>query len=247
MIAAIAAVKNEEDIIEANIRHLFANGIDLIRISEGMSTDGTMDILSDLKRHDFKGHLEVLRDRSPIFFQKAVMNQLLGDVRRRDYEWVIPFDADEFVVTHTGRLVSEVLKEQTFNNKLFLRNYLHLDWDNRVNNESRWPKVIIRPRADAALTMGNHEAHGTGLEVGYFHADLHIRELQFRSFDHYCSKVALNLETLDRSLPLDHAAHYRVLEGLDRNALEEQWQLYQNQPTVPDPVPSSFRPTTVTS
>lgn len=244
MIAAVAAVKNEADIIEANIRHLLSQGVDLIRISDGMSTDGTQDILNTL-RSELGGQLEIIYDRNPIFHQAQIMNQLMYDVGPRGATWVIPFDADEFFYVEGGRTLAGGLHDAHLANKLWVPSILHLDWDRRVVNLHRWPKVIVRWSYGIKLTMGNHDVWGPPeSRLDQVHPGpigFSLRELQFRSFEHYCSKVALNLQTLDRSLPADHAAHYRALEGMDRDALEAQWQLYQSQPTVHDPVPSSSR------
>jgi hypothetical protein len=234
MIAAVAAVKDEADVIEVNIRHLFAHGIDLIRISDGMSTDGTADILEDLQG-EFGDRLEVLHAIYETFYQERTMNALAGSVGIAGADWIIPFDADEFFYPAIGGTIAEALDQvqQAFG-WLHVPSFKHLTWEQRFNVPGGMGKVVFRWKPGAHLTMGNHEVHNAG-EGQY--GVLELRELQFRGWDHFCAKVALNLRTLDRTLPEDKAVHYRVLEGLDQEEMEVRWREYQEQPVLFDPIP----------
>ena len=109
--------------------------------------------------------------------------------------------------------------------------------------EHRLHKVAFRQHPNLDLEMGNHDVHG-GPDT-FATGVLDLREWRFRSFEHFCRKVALNIETRDPALPENQAVQYRVLEGLDAQEMEERWQHYLSQPTVDDPVPSSFLPSIV--
>lgn len=241
MIAAVCACKNEADVIWANIKHLLANGVDLVRVSDGMSTDGTRDILEALRAQN-PGQVEIVEDFSPIFYQFEVMNSLVENVGQRGFEWVIPFDADEFIYGVNGGSIAEALNRQHNGvRSLLVHPWLHLDWDRKVidNPYGRLPKTIFRWTPGLVLERGNHGLQGMlpGLSDV-----VDLREYQFRSYDHFKTKVNQWLTAMDPTLPSYEGAHYKTLAGLSEQEMEMKWQEYQSQPTVHDPVPSSFLP-----
>jgi len=86
-------VKNEADIIEANIRTHTKFGVDHFVIMDNNSTDGTREILSKLQK-DFS---IVIIDEKGYYQQKRFMTQLAFEAKRRfKPDWIINSDADEF-------------------------------------------------------------------------------------------------------------------------------------------------------
>lgn len=95
-LVAVSVVKNEADIIEPFVRHTLA-WADAHLIFDHASTDGTREILAELKREglpirlftdDALGHLQHLR---VTYLQRLAARELGAD-------WILLLDADEFLV-----------------------------------------------------------------------------------------------------------------------------------------------------
>lgn len=235
MIAAVMTVKNEEDIIEANILHLLDNGVNAVRISDHSSTDGTFDVICDLSQR-FGNAIVGDINTDPLFHQARVMNELVADVAGQ-VDWVLPVDADEFVYATRGGTIRDALSACR-GDVVVMRPYLHLDWNRRIiGGENRLSKVAFRWRPGAGLKVGNHGVTGMDDAVHTLQC-LDLREIKFRSYEHFRSKVALNIATLGQFKPGD-ADHYRVMQGLTDQQMEAEWTEYIARPTVDDPIPSS--------
>jgi predicted SAM-dependent methyltransferase len=100
-LVAIAAVKNEVDVIEAFARHTLAFVNHLVILDNG-SRDGTLDVLRCLEKEFDSLHVE--EDPSLGKYQARHMTRLLHEhaLGRHRAEWVLPLDADEFVVVPPG-------------------------------------------------------------------------------------------------------------------------------------------------
>jgi hypothetical protein len=89
-------VRDEEDILDANLRAHLALGVDFFLLVDHKSTDGTPEIL---RRYQEAGFAEVTRDQSDVPFWKR--EDAATELARRaavDHgaDWVIHNDADEF-------------------------------------------------------------------------------------------------------------------------------------------------------
>jgi len=73
--------------------------------------------------------------------------------------------------------------------------YLHLDWDRRCTMP-RFDKMAFRWHPGAWLAMGAHSVNGYHGVVPATDV-LAIREIQFLSREHFMSKIAARLATLD--------------------------------------------------
>lgn len=97
---AIMTVKDEEDILEVNLRYHHAMGIDRFLILEDVSRDGTRGLLERLSR-------ELPIAWSPNgrgLDQGEGLTALARDAAREGADWVVPIDADEFWWSPGGRL-----------------------------------------------------------------------------------------------------------------------------------------------
>lgn len=87
-------VRDEEDILETNLRYHLAQGVDFIYALDHNSVDGTPDILRSFEQ---MGVLRMLREGGEVHDQAARMTRLARmayqDLRA---DWVINNDADEF-------------------------------------------------------------------------------------------------------------------------------------------------------
>ena len=100
-VMALLMVRDENDIIAANIRHHAAIGVDAFVIIDHGSIDGTYEILEALRRDGFDISLfRRDRDKKPDIGEWYAT--LLDEIRRRGGERSLQIDADEFWLPATG-------------------------------------------------------------------------------------------------------------------------------------------------
>ena len=104
-VAALMLVRDEADVLGANLAHHRALGIDDFWIVDNGSTDATGDILRKAARDD--ASIRWHRDDGP-FAQSEMTSALARDAHRAGADWVVAIDADEFWVTD-GRNLHAVL------------------------------------------------------------------------------------------------------------------------------------------
>ncbi len=103
-------VRDEEDIIEKNLRFHLNHGVDFIIATDNGSVDGTRDIL---KKYKNKGVLHLIDEKIQDFSQAEWVNRM-GNLAYEKYHADIIFhcDADEFWFPKSGNLKNEILKMQ---------------------------------------------------------------------------------------------------------------------------------------
>lgn len=181
-------VKNEADIIEANIQVHAALGVDAFVVMDHLSSDGTREKLAVLAE---TYELHILDQRDPVYRQSQWMTRLA--CYARDHlaaDWVICNDADEFWLPRQGQSLKELLAFkkacvtcQRFNMLLdrdalqpgyrFYESRLRVDHpifygNDELHKDSATivlskisPKVILNPHGLVKVKGGNHRAmHG---------------------------------------------------------------------------------------
>jgi hypothetical protein len=103
-------VRDEEDIIEKNIRFHLNHGVDFIVATDNGSVDGTMNIL---KEYENNGILHLIDEKKQDYSQSEWVNRM-GKLAYEKYNADIIFhcDADEFWSPKSGNLKNEILKNQ---------------------------------------------------------------------------------------------------------------------------------------
>lgn len=229
VIAGVATVYNEADIIESCIRHHFAEGVGRILVADA-STDDTPDILHALA-DEFD--LRIFRDEDDHHFQPKWINWLAEQAHA---DWVVPFDADEFWYGASGQTVADAIAGVPAGvTKLYARMFQHRDWDHRHVHRAPFPKCAYRFGPAMRVANGNHDVSGPGAGLWGI---LDLRELQFRSFEHFCEKSTARTVRIDPSLPETEGAHQRVLHALDMDGKARAWAEWNKIETVVDPIPS---------
>jgi len=101
-------IKDEQDIIEDNIRFHAAAGVDCFIVTDNNSTDHTRDILVKLAQ-EFE--LIIIDESSTDFLQAAwTTSMVLRAKNELKADWVLCCDADEFWVPQKGRSLKDVFK-----------------------------------------------------------------------------------------------------------------------------------------
>jgi len=233
-IVAITACLNEDDIIEAWLRHMLAEEVDHIYIEDGGSIDDTRIIIESLALGTKQ--ITLLDHSSKIFYQARRMTLLSDLAGSEGADWIIPADVDEFYYATNGDTVGSRLRDVELGvNKLYCKSYQHLDWDTRQVEPKRLPKVIYRYFPGASLTIGNHEVN---LDGGVRDI-IDLREIQYRGYEHFKSKIVSRLATLDPVAKSQGAAwHYQVLEGKNEQEMALAWADMTAIPTIHDPIPT---------
>lgn len=98
----IMAVRDEADILDANLGHHFSLGVDFALVADNGSTDGTTAILDRWRE---RGRLEWRTEADDGYRQAEWMSRLAADARdRHGADWILTCDADEFWCPARGDL-----------------------------------------------------------------------------------------------------------------------------------------------
>jgi len=199
MIVMTILVKDEIDIIEANIRTHAKLGVDAFVVMDNNSTDGTREKLDELKK-EFE--ITIIDEKG--LYNQAKWMKKLAKTAKNTYNprWVINNDADEFwipaegegnlkeILENTSGAVltchryNMVLDESVANGNFFdaeyhVHNPVYYRKETQLTQEypsivlsKIGPKVITDPRGLLIIRGGNHKA-------------LHIRNLRdyWRHYD----------------------------------------------------------------
>jgi hypothetical protein len=104
-LALTVVVRDEVDIVGAQIAYHLAAGVDVVLATDHDSRDGTTEILEEYER---QGVLRLFRERGPIREEAWRTSMARLAATEHGADWVINTDADEFWVPHGGTL-EEVL------------------------------------------------------------------------------------------------------------------------------------------
>ena len=105
-VTAISMVRNEADVIEAFVRY-HAEIVDELIVVDHRSVDGTDETLRALMAEGLP--LRVRAEDSPMQRQNVVMTGLMREaVVDGGADWVLPVDADEFVIAPQGSVRAEL-------------------------------------------------------------------------------------------------------------------------------------------
>jgi hypothetical protein len=216
-------VRDEADIVAANLRHHLAAGVDHVIATDNGSADGTVEILEEFAR---RGVLSLRHDTDDRFDQARMTTEMAMLARDRfGADWVLSNDADEFWVGPLRRVL-----ESSPSNLLFCR---------RANRmapaEAAWsfaaasalavapdvsaraellrpipPKVLVRAADLIALTQGCHNAEMRQARP-VIARDILIRHFPVRGREHFRRKALAGGAAYARNRSLDPrlGAHWR--------------------------------------
>lgn len=206
--AVIMMVKDEADIITENLLWLYAMGIRRMVILDNASTDGTATQLA-LFRHDHPD-LELVSVYDPMVrYMQAEKTTGLYRMALSlwpDLRWVLPIDADEFLIPLRGLQVFDTVPPGI--DALTIPKVIHFRQSTGAEGAERGvmarmacrsPLFVVPPKIAAVhdplltITQGNHKValldHRPPRYDGGFAFGLYYREFPTRSFEHFLRKV----------------------------------------------------------
>lgn len=166
-------VRNEEDIVDEQLRYHLEHGVDFVIATDHRSVDGTTEIL---RRYEREGLLHYIADQRAEYLQAENVNRMARLAATDfDADWVINADADEFwwprdgsfaeifesVPTRFGVVLGFcrhfVLRpddDEPFFERMIWRRRPRADWTTPY-----FPYVVVAHRAHARVDVmkGNHK------------------------------------------------------------------------------------------
>lgn len=233
-IAAVCTAYHEQDILPWTVEHLLSQGIDHIYIQcpEG----DTYYQLIDREQVSLYCEPEEFHD------QPKTINLLAGIASDLGAEWIIPFDADEFVYSmDISKTIKEALEELSDDvGVCYIGMQQQRDWWWREVPWKPATKIAYRWCPTAKVGPGNHGIEGVPGEAKF--NVLALREIQFRNFEHFCRKIDERLATLDPNPFPNQGFHITKHRGKSRSQLEGEWKKLMAEPVIWDPIPTTITP-----
>ena len=209
-------LRDNADVVEANLRYHLARGVDFVLVTDNGSRDGTVEIL---ERYRDRGVAEIWHEHSPDFDQPAWVTRM---ARRAATEhaadWVINNDADELWWPKEGNLkqVFERIPAEYGRLVVSRTNFVARPDDERHpfermtlrevrprNVERRLlPKTAHRGIPDIVVGHGCHNAYAPGLAVVPDQDPIHVFHYSRRSFAQYEQRIR-NAAEIMKSDPED--------------------------------------------
>lgn len=209
----VMMVKDEVDVIGWNVCWLYQQGVRRFLISDNNSTDGTGTQLRELRGKLAGIELLLLEDLTVRYMQAEKMTGLsqLAQNFWPDVSWVLPIDADEFLIASNGLSILEKLGSNidvlvvSKSNHYLKRSTITLGTTSAAANPFEKmvyrthlgvqpPKVIFRAGRNLVLQQGNHGVRSeSAAQIAYhpgFALGFYYREFQVRTFQQFCRRVA---------------------------------------------------------
>lgn len=145
-------VRNGEELLETNLEYHYAQGVDVILVTDHRSEDATARIL---ERYSSSGRLRSFRIEDGAFRQALWVTEM---ARRAAIEegadWVINADVDEFWYPETGTLKSvlESIPQQFGRVRAPRYNFVPVDGDEGV---PFWRRMVVRENTNYSRVLGN--------------------------------------------------------------------------------------------
>lgn len=228
-------VRNERDLIEANIRFHHALGVDKFIVMDNLSTDDTADIVRQLS-HEF--NIEYFFQAEDNYNQSLWVTQMARYAAQNEADWVINNDADEFWMPRNGNLKDFLTSIRPEVSALYVnRHNAVLIEDNQVpvsgkctpetsvhfetqsmdnRGQPLYSKILHRASENIIVKQGNHDV--IGLSGSFEAAGNKVKILHFPycNFDKYKKKIQYGGAAYERNniVPKDMGDHWRTQYSL---------------------------------
>lgn len=203
-LAMTLVLRDNADILEANLRYHLARGVDVILATDNGSSDGTVEILERYRR---RGVAEVWHEQPADFDQGAWVTRMARHAAtEHGADWVINNDADELWWPKQGTLKDVFARIPTRYGRLVVwrTNFVARAEDGRHPFERMTlrevrsfnprggriqPKTAHRASPEVTVSLGCHEASGPGLVTVPDADPIHIFHYSFRSFEQFERRI----------------------------------------------------------
>jgi len=224
-------VRDEEDILQANLDFHLAHGVDFFIITDNLSVDGTRDIIQSYVRRG----LAVCINESEDNYAQAVWVTRMARMAASRYgaDWVINSDADEFwigagwykdikqcllsvspeaaclSVSRSNFIPVDEVGAGFFADRMTLRETVSLN----TEGQPLPPKVCHRGYADIDVEQGNHAVARGGMSMSAALGPLMILHYPVRSYRQFENKIVKGGAAYARNteLPIQVGATWRNL------------------------------------
>lgn len=255
MIAAVGMVKDEADVITRTLEHLGEQGVDVIYLAENASTDGTWEIVRDLRdagalRAAYGTQLVVMADPEIGYWQSRKMTDLARYALAEGARWIVPFDADELWHPSPGySTLRELFLDLDLSGRgVVLEASVHNhyrttgDGGGHPFDAMRWrdpvplslPKVAFTAHPAAVVHAGNHGVDHAGSRLT---GALTVEHYPYRSPEQFVRKVRNGSAAYAATdLPRSTGQHWREYgELLAEHGAAAVREHYQNAFVIDDP------------
>ncbi|MCH9814171.1 MAG: glycosyltransferase family 2 protein [Epsilonproteobacteria bacterium] len=245
-------VRNEADIIAANIKTHAKFGVDAFVVMDNGSTDGTREILSSLQN---EYEITLIDQPKLEYKQKVWMTQLAFEAKRiYKADWIINNDADEFWIPKEGGTLKKhlefkgsVLKVHRTNmlptqesvENIFAFANFNLEVVNTILYKTPdapnlstiltkiGAKTIVNPHGLIKINSGNHSAEHLAFWKEKKSEGIQVYHYPIRSFTQFKRNIE-NRKILLQTLPhVRMGAHYkRWVKLLDKDRLEAEYEKF---------------------
>ena len=233
-------VRNEEDVLAANIEYHKSRGVDYFVVTDHLSTDSTTEILLKYQR---EGILEYFRENDPAYRQaKWVTKMARRAAVEHSADWVINNDADEFWWPEGDASFKEILenvpKEVDYLN-IKTGNFIYVGdckedfvylMTSRQIESSKFgqpvtKKVLHRAFSDIQVAFGNHMVTRPSRELVGGSAEITILHFPTRSREQLMLKFINGVESLTKNESVQNqtARHWRKGSERIANGDFDEW------------------------
>lgn len=235
-------VRDEEDIISANIEYHLARGVDFFVVTDNLSEDHTPEILEHYRG---MGVLHRITETDDSFAQHEWVTRMARMAHAEfGADWVIESDADEFwwpekasdlkaalqavpveaaaVRAERHNFVPRPRTANGFVNTMIVREARSVN----ALGAPLPPKVCHRGFEDVAVEQGNHAVSRAGVRLETVSAAISILHFPLRTYRQFAHKIAVGGAAYERSPELKaFGGTWRMLhEKLKRGELEEYYR-----------------------
>jgi Glycosyl transferase family 2 len=244
VLAMTMVVRDEQDIVAANLDYHLAQGVDVILVTDHSSTDRTPEILAEYAQNE---RVHVDRDEGEAHDQVSRVNRLtrIAD-ESHGADWIIHCDADEFWMPALGSLrdVFASIPDRFGYIRVQRTNFVPLADDGRpfsermvvrerrslnLRGDPLEPKVAQRPEAAEGVLPGNHDLENPVMELAPDIGALEIGHFPIRSFEQFERKVVNTGTGYERLPSREDGVGADQLELLRRQRAGELREHYGSQ------------------
>lgn len=223
-------IRDEQDIIQANIDFHLSQGVDMFIVTDNLSTDNTPKILQKYKK---RGVLKIINETTDDYSQYKWVTRM-AQMAYTDYnaDWIINSDADEFWMPDDDtKNIKQILQKVPETDLACKADRINFLPPTDANKESFFVEsMLIRERK-------SYNAIGQPLPPKVCHRG--IKEISIRQGNHHVEKD--NKRLIPKSLPIT-ILHYPLRSFSQfENKIKKGGAAYKRNTTLDSSIGSTWR------